>query len=182
MSAKHLGRCCSASFDALCEGVYRGLRSKARQVGGENVQTYETELAYTQGLCRLRFEKAMRLAQASSSISPLRNLPSPSHVICVGFGFAHATNHVSPLPQNLLLLRQAQCAATERAGQLAGLEKVKLMREPEAAALAYGLDKVSRVRCCFGGGSETCFVTCPRRSGRGEFFSVVGVDLGEEGG
>ncbi|CAM9960422.1 unnamed protein product [Pylaiella littoralis] len=35
----------------------------------------------------------------------------------------------------------AQCAATERAGQLAGLEKVKLMREPEAAALAYGLDK-----------------------------------------
>eukprot|EP00904_Undaria_pinnatifida_P008545 jgi/Undpi1/4820/HiC_scaffold_19.g08173.m1 len=34
-----------------------------------------------------------------------------------------------------------QCAATERAGQLAGLEKVKLMREPEAAALAYGLDK-----------------------------------------
>lgn len=47
-------------------------------------------------------------------------------------------------------LSQAQCEATERAGQLAGLEKVKLMREPEAAALAYGLDKVSRVwsRCC----------------------------------
>ena len=37
---------------------------------------------------------------------------------------------------------QTQCAATERAGQLAGLDKVKLMREPEAAALAYGLDKV----------------------------------------
>ncbi|CAN0072266.1 unnamed protein product [Scytosiphon promiscuus] len=35
----------------------------------------------------------------------------------------------------------AQCAATERAGQMAGLDKVKLMREPEAAALAYGLDK-----------------------------------------
>eukprot|EP00752_Nemacystus_decipiens_P005820 g5262.t1 len=35
----------------------------------------------------------------------------------------------------------AQCAATERAGHLAGLDKVKLMREPEAAALAYGLDK-----------------------------------------
>lgn len=42
----------------------------------------------------------------------------------------------------LPLLSQTQCAATERAGQLAGLEKVKLMREPEAAALAYGLDKV----------------------------------------
>ena len=32
-----------------------------------------------------------------------------------------------------------QCAATERAGKLAGLEKIKLLREPEAAALAYGL-------------------------------------------
>ncbi|CAN0175318.1 unnamed protein product [Ascophyllum nodosum] len=35
----------------------------------------------------------------------------------------------------------AQCKATEKAGELAGLEKVKLMKEPEAAALAYGLDK-----------------------------------------
>lgn len=34
-----------------------------------------------------------------------------------------------------------QCAATERAGQLAGLQRIKLLREPEAAALAYGLDK-----------------------------------------
>ena len=32
-------------------------------------------------------------------------------------------------------------AATERAGYLAGLKKVKLLREPEAAALAYGLTK-----------------------------------------
>lgn len=32
---------------------------------------------------------------------------------------------------------------TEDAGRKAGLEKVKLMREPEAAALAYGLDKAS---------------------------------------
>ena len=35
----------------------------------------------------------------------------------------------------------AQCRATERAGKLAGLEKVKLLREPEAAALAYGLSQ-----------------------------------------
>jgi molecular chaperone DnaK (HSP70) len=35
----------------------------------------------------------------------------------------------------------AQCAATERAGYAAGLQKVKIMREPEAAALAYGLTK-----------------------------------------
>jgi len=36
-----------------------------------------------------------------------------------------------------------QCAATEKAGKLAGLEKVKLLREPEAAALAYGLARKS---------------------------------------
>jgi len=34
-----------------------------------------------------------------------------------------------------------QCAATEKAGMLAGLKKVKLLREPEAAALAYGLSQ-----------------------------------------
>ncbi|KAJ1475558.1 Hsp70 protein-domain-containing protein [Baffinella frigidus] len=32
--------------------------------------------------------------------------------------------------------------ATEAAGLLAGLEKVKLLREPEAAAMAYGLEKL----------------------------------------
>lgn len=36
-----------------------------------------------------------------------------------------------------------QCTATEKAGKLAGLEKVKLLREPEAAALAYGLARKS---------------------------------------
>jgi len=35
----------------------------------------------------------------------------------------------------------SQCAATERAAKLAGLEHVKLLREPEAAALAYGLTR-----------------------------------------
>uniref|UniRef100_A0A7S0KSF1 Heat shock protein 70 n=1 Tax=Micromonas pusilla TaxID=38833 RepID=A0A7S0KSF1_MICPS len=34
----------------------------------------------------------------------------------------------------------AQCAATIEAGKLAGLEKVKLLHEPVAAALAYGVD------------------------------------------
>jgi molecular chaperone DnaK len=33
----------------------------------------------------------------------------------------------------------AQCAATERAGLAAGLQRVRLLKEPEAAALAYGL-------------------------------------------
>jgi heat shock 70kDa protein 1/2/6/8 len=35
-----------------------------------------------------------------------------------------------------------QCQATERAGMMAGLDKVKLLREPEAAALAYGLTRM----------------------------------------
>ena len=39
---------------------------------------------------------------------------------------------------------EAQRAATERAGILAGLEKVKLIREPEAAAFAYGLTQRER--------------------------------------
>ena len=37
-----------------------------------------------------------------------------------------------------------QCNATEKAGILAGLEKVKLLREPEAAAFAYGLTQRER--------------------------------------
>ena len=38
----------------------------------------------------------------------------------------------------------SQCDATLRAGERAGLEKVKLLREPEAAALAYGLTQQAR--------------------------------------
>jgi hypothetical protein len=37
-----------------------------------------------------------------------------------------------------------QCEATIRAGELAGLKKIKLLREPEAAALAYGLTQKQR--------------------------------------
>lgn len=36
-----------------------------------------------------------------------------------------------------------QRLATERAGKLAGLEKIKLLKEPEAAAIAYGLVKTA---------------------------------------
>ena len=43
----------------------------------------------------------------------------------------------------------AQCAATERAAKRAGCEKVRLLREPVAAAIAYGVDV---------GGDETVFV------------------------
>ncbi|MFD0893427.1 Hsp70 family protein [Luteolibacter ambystomatis] len=51
----------------------------------------------------------------------------------------------------------AQRAATKRAGELAGLEVVRILNEPTAAALAYGLDKLSeksRVAVYdFGGGT-----------------------------
>jgi molecular chaperone DnaK len=38
-----------------------------------------------------------------------------------------------------------QRAATKRAGELAGLEVVRILNEPTAAALAYGLDKLGEV-------------------------------------
>lgn len=51
----------------------------------------------------------------------------------------------------------AQRAATKRAGELAGLEVVRILNEPTAAALAYGLDKLgdhARVAVYdFGGGT-----------------------------
>lgn len=52
---------------------------------------------------------------------------------------------------------EAQRAATKRAGELAGLEVVRILNEPTAAALAYGLDRLderSRVAVYdFGGGT-----------------------------
>lgn len=51
------------------------------------------------------------------------------------------TNAVITVPA---YFSQAQREATERAGKLAGLLKVKLLREPEAAAMAYGLNLQQR--------------------------------------
>ena len=50
------------------------------------------------------------------------------------------TNAVITVPAYYM---PTQCQATERAGKLAGLNKIKLLREPEAAALAYGLARKS---------------------------------------
>ena len=50
------------------------------------------------------------------------------------------TNAVITVPAYYM---PSQCQATERAGKLAGLNKIKLLREPEAAALAYGLARKS---------------------------------------
>ena len=55
----------------------------------------------------------------------------------------------------------SQCEATERAGLAAGLTKVKLLREPEAAALAYGLTQEKpQIILVFdlGGGTFDCSV------------------------
>lgn len=51
------------------------------------------------------------------------------------------TNAVITVPA---YFSKAQRAATERAGKLAGLDKVRLLREPEAAAMAYGLNRQQR--------------------------------------
>jgi molecular chaperone DnaK (HSP70) len=48
----------------------------------------------------------------------------------------HISNAVITVPAYFL---PSQCRATEEAARLAGLYKVKLLREPEAVALAYGL-------------------------------------------
>ena len=55
----------------------------------------------------------------------------------------------------------AQRAATERAGRLAGLKKIRLLKEPEAAALAYGLDTQKQQLVLvfdLGGGTFDCSV------------------------
>ena len=39
------------------------------------------------------------------------------------------------------MFEQAQCAATKKAGQLAGFEQTALLQEPVAASLAYGFQK-----------------------------------------
>jgi len=43
----------------------------------------------------------------------------------------------------------AQRTATKEAGQIAGLEVLRIVNEPTAAALAYGLDKVRPSRPCW---------------------------------
>jgi heat shock protein 1/8 len=51
---------------------------------------------------------------------------------------SQVTNAVITVPA---YFSKAQRLATEKAGQLAGLQKIKLLKEPEAAAMAYGLNK-----------------------------------------
>ena len=48
-----------------------------------------------------------------------------------------------------------QRQATKDAGTIAGLEVLRIINEPSAAAIAYGLDKQTQVR---GGGGEGGFV------------------------
>ena len=54
----------------------------------------------------------------------------------------------------------AQRTATKEAGQIAGLEVLRIINEPTAAALAYGLDKGARTRRCSCSTSAAARSTC----------------------
>jgi len=76
--------------------------------------------------------------------------------------------------------KDAQREATRQAGQIAGLEVIRIINEPTAAALAYGLDKVEGDQTLlvydFGGG--TFDVTIMRIQGKE--FTVIATDGDEK--
>src|SRR5664279_5633675 len=55
----------------------------------------------------------------------------------------------------------AQRTATKEAGAIAGLEVLRIINEPTAAALAYGLDKEGATRQCWSSTSVVAPSTCP---------------------
>ncbi len=65
----------------------------------------------------------------------------------------------------------AQRQATKEAGQIAGLNVLRIVNEPTAAALAYGLDKGEKEQTILvfdlGGGTSTCPCGDRRRRRRG---------------
>jgi len=70
----------------------------------------------------------------------------------------------------------AQRQATKDAGRLAGLEVLRLVNEPTAAALAYGLHKRRRGRVAvydFGGGTFDISILKLISSGEGEIYQVL---------
>jgi Fe-S protein assembly chaperone HscA len=70
----------------------------------------------------------------------------------------------------------AQRQATKDAGRLAGLEIVRLVNEPTAAALAYGLHKKQRGRVAvydFGGGTFDISVLKLISTGQGDIYQVL---------
>ena len=72
---------------------------------------------------------------------------------------------------------EAQRGATQRAGELAGLEVVRLLSEPTAAALAYGLDKLGedkRVAVYDLGGGTFDMSILELRSGQFEVLATAG--------
>jgi molecular chaperone DnaK len=70
----------------------------------------------------------------------------------------------------------AQRQATKDAGRLAGLEVLRLVNEPTAAALAYGLHKQQRGRVAvydFGGGTFDISILKLISSSEGDFYQVL---------
>jgi molecular chaperone DnaK len=70
----------------------------------------------------------------------------------------------------------AQRQATKDAGRLAGLEVLRLVNEPTAAALAYGLHKQQRGRVAvydFGGGTFDISILKLISAGEGEIYQVL---------
>jgi molecular chaperone DnaK len=70
----------------------------------------------------------------------------------------------------------AQRQATKDAGRLAGLEVLRLVNEPTAAALAYGLDREQRGRVAvydFGGGTFDVSILKLIAAGEGDIYQVL---------
>ncbi len=70
----------------------------------------------------------------------------------------------------------AQRQATKDAGRLAGLEVLRLVNEPTAAALAYGLDRAQRGRVAvydFGGGTFDISILKLIAAGEGDIYQVL---------
>ena len=106
-------------------------------------------------------------AEATRQLTPYRFVPSEGGASIVRFAVAGGTRAVTPIDVSAEILRvlrvraeealggeldgvvitvpayfdDGQRQATRDAGRLAGLEVMRLLNEPTAAALAYGLDK-----------------------------------------
>ena len=128
------------SLNALKVNLNQNFKSK------QHLDTENVMLVAPQFQIENLSEKNIRKMQGYSHLSDQRNFFYPenvtSHIIkfLVDAGSKYLNETVSKAVITVpAYFQPLQCEATERAAKSAGLEKVKLLREPEAAALAYGL-------------------------------------------